>query len=166
MRPDRFERLTRWGTGALMLLLIHGVGRLDRPGPAATTSSSRNPIDSSNFNQTRCPRRGRLVLSFSDLTQDPRRPRGRSARMPCSGPGCSSRSRCPCPTTIPGPMAPSNGEPCGVPVILPGRIAPSTARCTRHPPPRRTRGLRLPSSPRLIRHLSPVGYPVRKARGG
>jgi hypothetical protein len=98
MRPIRFQRLARWVAGALMLLLVDGLGA---PGSAwagcnhLVTSRSDRSLDFNRLDTLL------LVDSAAELSheeaqdplgQGPQRPK---RRLPCSGPGCSGRAPLP-----------------------------------------------------------------------
>ena len=133
MRPDRLECLTRWGAAALLLLLIHGVCALDRPGPAATTWSFSNSDRLLRFNQLDALVAGDSPAVLDELPSDLPGERGSKRPAPCSGPGCSSRVPMPVPTTIPAPDGTDQWGALSVPVILPA--ASPLDRMTDEPAP-------------------------------
>jgi hypothetical protein len=90
----------RWGTGALVLLLAHGLGA---PGAARAgcnhlvTSQSDRLLD---FNRLDDLITGSSAIHDEPVQPDPGRPR------PCSGPGCSSSIPRPASTGSPGSSGP------------------------------------------------------------
>jgi hypothetical protein len=102
MRSMRFERPARWVTGALMVLLVHGLGA-PRPAWAGCNhrivSKSDRALD---FNRLDALIVGGSSTASSDaLARDPLKEQGPNRPTPCSGPGCSSQVPAPIPTAIP-----------------------------------------------------------------
>ncbi len=98
MKVNRYNRLGRWAIGALMLLLIHGLG-MARPARAGCNHLVSSESDRHlGFNQLEG-----LIIGDSSSSLSDERPveRGPKHRTPCSGPGCSERVPMPTPTTIP-----------------------------------------------------------------
>jgi len=92
----------RWGAGALLVLLVHGLVA-SRPAWATcnhlVSSRSDRLLD---FNALDAIIAGGASSSFSDdLTHDPPGEKGPKRSTPCSGPGCSSRAPLPVPTAFP-----------------------------------------------------------------
>jgi hypothetical protein len=134
MRPNRFERLTRWGAGALMLLLVHGFCA-----PRSAWAGCNHLVFSKSeqlldFNQLDALVAGGSSASVPDDTaRDPLGDRESKRRTPCSGPGCSNRVPMPVPTTIPAPDGTDQWGTLSVPVILPPISPPE--RMTAEPVP-------------------------------
>ena len=102
MKPIGCERLRRWGTGALVLLLVHGLGTARSACAACNhlvTSRSDRLADFSQLDA--------LIVGDGPATiaegpaQDAGNPLGPQRRGPCSGPGCSSRVPMPAPSAFP-----------------------------------------------------------------
>jgi hypothetical protein len=104
MRSIPFERLMRWGTGALVLLLAHGLGvpRTARAGCSHLVTSQSDRL--LGFNRLDdLITGGTSALLADDAGRDlpgPRRP------GPCSGPGCSSGVPRSVPTAPSAPVGP------------------------------------------------------------
>ena len=134
MRPNRFERLTRWGAGALMLLLVHGLGAPRSAGAGCNhlvVSKSERLLD---FNQLDAlVAGGSPALQSDDLARDPPGDRGSERPTPCSGPGCSGQVPMPVPTAIQAPEGPDQWGTLSVPVILPA-ASPLDRLTDEHPP--------------------------------
>jgi hypothetical protein len=112
MKPDRLERLTRWGAGALMLLLVHGFFA-----PRAAWAGCSHLVVSRSdrlleFNQIDPLVAGDSTTLLPD-ERGPKRP------APCSGPGCSKRVPIPIPTTFPAPDDTHQWGTLGIPAIRP-----------------------------------------------
>jgi hypothetical protein len=103
MRSMRSERLTRWATGALMLLLIHGLGA-----PRSARAGCNHLVTSKSDRLLEVNRLDALITgdssaSFSDdLAQDPLGEHSPNRPTSCSGPGCSSRVPWPVSSTSQG----------------------------------------------------------------
>ena len=96
MGSTRFERLTRWGIGALALLLFHGVCAT-RAGAAGCDHF----VFSESDLELQYNRLDALIAGGSaDRSHNPRNQGPKSPR-PCSGPGCTSRVPVPVPTGLP-----------------------------------------------------------------
>jgi hypothetical protein len=97
MRPNCLGHLTRWATGALMLLLVHSLGmaRPARAGCNHLVSSQSDRLLSMN-------QLDGLITggSPSSLSDEPAGQPGPKHPTPCSGPGCSRRVPVPVPTTL------------------------------------------------------------------
>ena len=91
----RFERLTRWATGALMLLLVHGLG-LSRPAWAGC-----NHLVTSQSDRLLSIHQLDGLITGSSPSEDPASKPGPAHPGPCSGPGCSNRVPLPAPTAVP-----------------------------------------------------------------
>ncbi len=99
-RSIGFGRLMRWGTGALVLLLAHGLGA-----PAAARAGCNHLVTSQSDRMLDINRFDDLIAGSSARLNGPGRPTpGRPG--PCSGPGCSSRIPRPASTTTPGSSGP------------------------------------------------------------
>src|SRR5437879_5565824 len=120
MRSTGFEPLRRWGIGALVLLLIHGLGATH----SARAGCNHLVISKSDrlvgFNQLDALNLGDSSSTIEDDSaqgpvnpQEPRRP------TPCSGPGCSSRVPLPVPTASQGPDGSDQWVALGAVVRLP-----------------------------------------------
>jgi hypothetical protein len=119
-----FERLTRWGIGALVLLLAHGLGA---PGVARAgcnhlvTSQFDRRLD---FNRLDDLITGGSIAMPGDESGQP----GPRPSKPCSGPGCSSG--------VPWPLStasPSSGGPDQW-VALAAVLGPAVTSPPRHLP--------------------------------
>ncbi|MFI5461678.1 MAG: hypothetical protein ACHRXM_40350, partial [Isosphaerales bacterium] len=99
MGSIRFERLGRWGIGALMLLLFHGLGT-----PRSAWAGCNHLVSSRSGRLLDFNRLDALIASGSSATllaEDPlREEQGPKHPAPCSGPGCSSRVPMPVPTSL------------------------------------------------------------------
>jgi hypothetical protein len=125
MRPDRFERLTRWGAGALMLLLVHGfcAPRSAWAGCShLVVSNSERLLDYNQLDALVAD--GSSASLSNDTASHPTGDRGSNRSTPCSGPGCSNRVPMPVPTTIPAPDGTDHWGALGVPIILPATSPP------------------------------------------
>jgi hypothetical protein len=101
IRSIGFERLIRWGGGAIVLLLIHGVGT-----PAAAKAGCNHLVTSQSDRQFDFNRLDDLIARPTDLlVDDDRQPAPRAPR-PCSGPGCSSSVPWPASTASPSSAGP------------------------------------------------------------
>jgi len=134
MKPNRFERLMRWGAGALMLLLIHGFCA-----PRSAWAGCNHLVVSKSdrllgFNQLDALIVGGSSSTLSDdMAHDPLEEPWSKRPTPCSGPGCSSRVPMPIPTTIPAPDGTQQWGTLSVPVIVPA--ASPLERMTAEPAP-------------------------------
>jgi hypothetical protein len=88
-----FERLTRWGVGAVVLLLAHGLGA-----PGTARAGCSHLVTSQSDRQLGLNRLDDLITGGS--TAMPAGEPGRPSRR-CSGPGCSSGIPWPLSTTSP-----------------------------------------------------------------
>jgi hypothetical protein len=102
MRRTHFERLARWGTGALVLLIVHGLAGL------RSALAGCNHLVVSKSDRTSPFHRIDAALAgggFASLAAHPApelpNPPGPRRPTPCSGPGCSSRVPLPAPTAVP-----------------------------------------------------------------
>ncbi len=91
------ERLVRWGVGALVLLLAHGLGA-----PGAARAGCNHLVTSQFDRQLDINRLDDLIAggSIAMPADDPGQPDPRPSRR-CSGPGCSSGVPWPLSTTSP-----------------------------------------------------------------
>jgi hypothetical protein len=89
-------RLMRWGTGALVLLLAHGLGA-----PAAARAGCNHLVTSQSDRLLDINRLDDLIAGSSAPLDGPGQP-GPRPPGPCSGPGCSSSIPRPASTTTPG----------------------------------------------------------------
>ena len=101
MRSIPFERLARWGTAALVLLLAHSLGapRTARAGCNHLVTSRSDRL--LGYNQLE-----RLIAGDSGQ-QSPGQP-GPRRPAPCSGPGCSNGDPSPVPAAPPAPTGPDH----------------------------------------------------------
>jgi len=103
MRSTSSERLKPWMTGALLLLLVHGLGTARTAWAGCSHLVFSNADRLLTFNHLDA-----LIIGNSpspitgEPTQGPREPAGRNRRAPCSGLGCSSRVPLPVSTASPG----------------------------------------------------------------
>lgn len=101
MRPDRSERLRRWGTGALLLLLVHGLGSARTAWAACNhlvVSKSDRLADFSRLDPLILGEGSATIVD--DTAQDPPNRSGPKRPTPCSGPGCSNRVPLPASTAV------------------------------------------------------------------
>jgi hypothetical protein len=95
MRPIPFERLTRWGGVAMLLLLIHAFS------PSTAWAGCNHLVRSE---ADRLLDRNRLdPLITGESSDDPAGQPGPKQPAPCSGPGCSNQVPTPAPTPVPIP---------------------------------------------------------------
>ena len=112
MRPIRFERLTRWGVGALMLLLIHGLGA-----PRSAWAGCSHLVVAKSDRLSSLGRLDPLIVvdrdaSVSDeLYGNP--PAEPGPKRPRAARGLAARTEFRCPSRRPCRllMAPTNGAP-------------------------------------------------------
>lgn len=105
MRSRSSERAKPWVTGALLLLLVHGLGtaRTAWGGcshlvlPKSDRLRTFNHLDALIIGIGKSP-----SPIAGEPAQVPGEPAGRNRRAPCSGPGCSSRVPLPVSTASPG----------------------------------------------------------------
>jgi hypothetical protein len=102
MKPIGCERLRRWGTGALVLLLVHGLGT------ARSASAACNHLVTSRSDRLAdLDQLDKLMVGDGSATmaEDPApdllNPIGSKRPVPCSGPGCSRRVPMPAPSAFP-----------------------------------------------------------------
>ena len=97
-QANGYQRLTRWGIGALVLLLAHGLGA---PG-AAQAGCNNHLVTSQSDRQLEVNRLDDLIVGGSTAmpAEGPGRPDPGPSRR-CSGPGCSSGVPWPLSTTSP-----------------------------------------------------------------
>jgi hypothetical protein len=106
IRSIGFERLMRWGAGALVLLLAHGLGAPRSAWAGCNhlvTSQSDRGLD---FNRLDDLITGSSALLADDTDRERPGPPGPRTPRPCSGPGCSSGVPWPASTA-----SPSSGGP-------------------------------------------------------
>jgi len=102
MRSMRYERLARWATGALIVLLVHGLGA-----PRSAWAGCNHLVNSRSdrlidFNRLDALIGGSSSAELSDdMARDPMNEQGPNHPTPCSGPGCSSQVPMPVPTAFP-----------------------------------------------------------------
>ena len=141
MRSIPFERLARWGTGALVLLLVHGLAapRTARAGcNHLVTSQSDRLLD---FNRLDDLITGGSAATRADdpARNDPAQP-GPQRPGRCSGPGCSSSIPRPPSTASPSSGGPDQwmalGAVLGLAIASPPRLVPDepAARPAGHKP--------------------------------
>jgi hypothetical protein len=97
MRSTRFERLTRWGLGALSLLLFHGLCATRAVAAGCEHFVFSRPDLLLDYNRLDAL----IAGGAADPAHDPLKQAPTSPR-PCSGPGCSSRVPAPVPTGFSG----------------------------------------------------------------
>ena len=103
MRFIRFERLARWGTGALILLLLHGV-----VAPSSAQAACNHLVTSRfdrflDFKQLDALIVGDLSFLVPDeQARDPLQQPVPKRRLPCSGPSCTDRVPSPVSTATQG----------------------------------------------------------------
>ena len=132
-RSIGFERLLRWGTGALVLLLAHGLGT-----PGAALAGCNHSVTSQSDRRLDFNRLDDLITGGSiDLLAGQPGP-GRPGR--CSGPGCSSEVPRPVSTASPSSSGPDQwmalGAVLGLAITSPPRLVPDepAARPAEHKP--------------------------------
>jgi hypothetical protein len=102
MTRAHFKRLGRLGTGALVLLLVHGFGA-----PRSAWAGCGHPVGSQSGSFGDLYRLDAIFMAGSSATQhdglsrSPLQPPAH--RSPCSGLSCSSRDPLPISTASPGP---------------------------------------------------------------
>ncbi|MGP0067690.1 MAG: hypothetical protein ACLQGP_29350 [Isosphaeraceae bacterium] len=134
MRPSRFDRLTRWGAGAFIVLLVHGFCA-----PRSAEAGCHHLVVSKSerlrdFDQLDALVTGGSSASRSDdLTRGPMEEPGSQRPAPCSGPGCSKRVPTPIPTTIQAPDGTDHWGALSGPVVLP--VGSPAERMTADPAP-------------------------------
>ncbi|HZW34479.1 MAG TPA: hypothetical protein VFF52_27390 [Isosphaeraceae bacterium] len=104
MKPIGCERLRRIGTGALVLLLVHGLGTTRWASAACNhlvTSKMDHPAEFSRFDALITGDGDGSATIAGNPTPDPLNPLGPKHQGPCSGPGCSSRVPMPAPPAFP-----------------------------------------------------------------
>ena len=102
MRPIDCERLRRWGIGALVLLLVHGLDAARSASAACNhlvTSRSDRLADSYQLDALIVGDGSATIAE--DPARDPMNPLGPKRPTPCSGPGCSRRVPMPAPSAFP-----------------------------------------------------------------
>jgi hypothetical protein len=133
-RSIGFERLMRWGIGALALLLAHGLGA-----PGAARAGCNHLVTSQSDRLLHFNRLDDLITGSSAVHAEPGQP-GPQRPRPCSGPGCSSRIPQPPSTASPGSSGPDQwatlGDALSSTVASPPRLVPDepAARPTGHRP--------------------------------
>ncbi len=97
-----FERLMRWGIGALVLLLAHGLGA-----PGAARAGCDHLVTSQSDRRLDLNRLDDLITGGSTVmpADEPGQPGPRPSRR-CSGPGCSSGVPWPLSTASPNSGGP------------------------------------------------------------
>jgi hypothetical protein len=98
MRSIPFERLARWGTGALVLLLAHGLAA-----PRTAQAGCNHLVTSQS---DRLLDHNRLDSLITGHVQDPAGQPGPQGPLPCSGPGCSNGVPRPVPAAPSAPVGP------------------------------------------------------------
>lgn len=98
MRSIPFERLARWGIGAVVLLLAHGLAA-----PRTARATCTHLVTSQAERRADINQLDGLVTG-----QDarPGQPSGPRVPSPCSGPGCSNRVPLPVPPAASAPGGP------------------------------------------------------------
>jgi hypothetical protein len=99
-RSIGLERLMRWGIGALVLLLAHGLGA-----PGAARAGCNHLVTSQSDGLLEFNRLDDLITGSSAMPVEPSQSVPRSPR-PCSGPGCSSSVPRPPSTASPSSSGP------------------------------------------------------------
>jgi hypothetical protein len=102
MRRTRLDRLARWGTGAVVLFLLHGLAA-PRPAWAGCNHLVVSESDrTSPFHRLDAALAGGGSSALTvDPAPEPPNPPGPRHPAPCSGPGCSRRVPLPAPTAVP-----------------------------------------------------------------
>jgi hypothetical protein len=119
MRSMRFERLARWATGALIVLLVHGVGAPRSAGAGCNhliVSKSDRILD---FNRLDALIAGSPTTISDDMARGPLKDQGPNRPTPCSGPGCSNQVPVPVPTAVPNSDRSDQWGNVSPPAILP-----------------------------------------------
>jgi len=133
-RSIGLARLLRWGIGALVLLLAHGLGA-----PGAARAGCNHLVASESDRLLEFNRLDDLITGSSAVHAEPGR-RGPRRPAPCSGPGCSSRVPRPPSTASPGSSGPDQwaapGAALGWAVASPPHFVPEepAARPAGHKP--------------------------------
>jgi hypothetical protein len=111
MRSIPFKRLARLGTGAILLLLVHG---LYAPGSAWATCNHLVTVrPDPSFNLARLD-----ALIVGDSVKSPLEQPAPARRMPCSGLSCSSQVPAPASTISPEPNGSDQWGTLGVLVVF------------------------------------------------
>jgi hypothetical protein len=99
MTVKRFERLGRWGIGALTLLLFHGLST-----PRSAWAGCNHLVSSRSDRLRDFNRLDAFIVYGSSVSLSAEDPliedQGPNRPAPCSGPGCSSRVPMPVPTVF------------------------------------------------------------------
>ncbi len=98
MKVVGFERLGRWGIGAMLLLLFHGFAAPRSVWAGCSHLVSSRSDRQFDFNQVRAVIAGDQSATL--LAADPVVGQGSKRPAPCSGPGCSSRRPMPVPASF------------------------------------------------------------------
>jgi hypothetical protein len=108
MRSISFERLARWGAGALVLLLVHGLAapRTARAGCNHLVTSQSDRLLGFNRLDALITGGSSAILSDDSSGHDPTGRPGPRRPGPCSGPGCSSSIPRPLSTASPSSSGP------------------------------------------------------------
>ena len=102
MKPMRCERLWPWVTGALVLLLVHGLGTARSAWAACNhLVTSRSDGLAHVYRLDPWITGGGSSSPADDRARDPLNSPGPERPAPCSGPGCSSRVPLPAPSSFP-----------------------------------------------------------------
>jgi hypothetical protein len=101
MKPMGCERLRRWGTGALVPLLVLGLGTARSASAACNHLVTSRSDRLADFYQLDALIAGGTSSPADDRARDPLDAPGPKRPLPCSGPGCSSRVPMPAPTAFP-----------------------------------------------------------------
>ncbi|APW59506.1 hypothetical protein [Paludisphaera borealis] len=150
MRLIGFERWGRWGIGALLLLLSHGLF-MTRSAQAGCDhlASARPPRWSIVYHLDALVAGGSSTSLPADPAREPQAGEVPKAPAPCSGPGCSSQDPAPASTVLPDTDHFDRWGDLSILAIVPimsrwtRTVEGSTARPTGrkpsifHPPPRR-----------------------------
>jgi hypothetical protein len=132
MRSMRLERLMRWGVGALVLLLAHGLGA-----PRSAWAGCSHLVTSQADRSLDHNRLDSLITGQAQVPADQPGPRG---PLPCSGPGCSNSAPRPVPTAPSAPVGPEQWLALGAALRIgeaaPHRLSPDepAARPAGHKP--------------------------------
>jgi hypothetical protein len=129
MRSGHFNRLVRLGTGALMVLMVHG---LCAPAPAWASCghsvNSPSALISSPYNFDELIMTGTLSVSEDGLAQTSRNRPLPGHGVPCSGLSCSGRVPLPVPTASLVHERSDQWGTLGAPVVLDNSSRPAKTK--------------------------------------
>jgi hypothetical protein len=120
LRPNRLERLTRWGAVAMLLFLIQALGA-----PRSAWAGCNHLVLSHSDRLLSIDQLSPLIIGAGAATVSDELPsdlmgeRGSNRPAPCSGPGCSSRVPLPVPTAVSIPGGTDQWGTLSIPGVIP-----------------------------------------------